>query len=164
MSRMGKKYLSVYVSLSPDQSEFKNFFKDLISKYEETAGRIQTLLHKPQFELFYQVPIYELTRVEREMRQSLNFNDEIKTPWPEVEFLFGEDEEYQDIVADVMKSVTTSLTSVTSYSNTFKEYCQMVESTIKLKIEKTIQKQTFTPDDFYVLLSKHTEQVFYIIK
>ena len=28
----------VYVTLSPNQSEFKNFFRDLIAKYEETAG------------------------------------------------------------------------------------------------------------------------------
>lgn len=27
-----------FVTLSPNQSEFKNFFRDLIAKYEETAG------------------------------------------------------------------------------------------------------------------------------
>lgn len=55
-----------------------------------------------------------------------NLDAEIKQPWPEVEFLFGKDEEYQDMVSDVMKIVNTSLTSVTSYSNTYEEYVQMV--------------------------------------
>jgi len=33
-----KERLRVYATISPNQSAFKNFFKDLIYKYEETAG------------------------------------------------------------------------------------------------------------------------------
>ena len=45
--------------------------------------------------------------------------EEAKRPWPEVEFLFGEDEHYQDIVSEIMKSVTLSITQVTSYIEVF---------------------------------------------
>ena len=37
-----------------------------------------------------------------------------KMPWPEVEFLFGEDEEYQCIIAEIMHNVTISIQNVTS--------------------------------------------------
>ena len=45
--------------------------------------------------------------------------DESKRPWPEVQFLFGEDENYQDVVSEIMKSVTLSITQVTSYIEVF---------------------------------------------
>jgi hypothetical protein len=45
--------------------------------------------------------------------------EEAKRPWPEVEFLFGEDENYQDIVSEIMKSVTLSITQITSYIEVF---------------------------------------------
>lgn len=35
-----RERLRVYATISPNQSAFKNFFKDLIYKYEETAGLI----------------------------------------------------------------------------------------------------------------------------
>ena len=40
---------------------------------------------------------------------------EAKRPWPEVEFLFGEDENYQEIVSEIMQNVTTSITKVSKY-------------------------------------------------
>jgi hypothetical protein len=36
----------------------------------------------------------------------------------------------------------------------------MVESTIKLNIDKKIKTQTFSPDDYHFLLAKYSEQVF----
>lgn len=102
----------------------------MIKKYEETAGKIQSLLHEPAFAIFYETPIYELTKTQREMRHNvlmtmsnapegepLDSEAELeKTPWPDVEFLFGEDESYQDIVASIMKCVTYSIDSVTAYA------------------------------------------------
>ncbi len=35
-----RERLRVFATISPNQSTFKNFFKDLIYKYEETAGLI----------------------------------------------------------------------------------------------------------------------------
>ena len=105
---------NVFVTLSPNQSDFKNFFKDLIATYEETAGKIQTLLHEPQFEIFYKTPQYELTRTQREINLNVAL-DEVKQPWPEVEFLFGEDENYQETVSEIMQNVTKSITKVTRY-------------------------------------------------
>ena len=76
------------------------------------------MLYEDQFKVFYEVPIYELTRVEKELRLSMDIDGIVpvdpKMPWPEVEFLFGEDEEYQDIIAEIMRNVTISISNVTN--------------------------------------------------
>ncbi len=33
-------------------------------------------------------------------------------PWPEIEFIFGEDLDYQILISDIMKIVTMSLSNV----------------------------------------------------
>ena len=73
--------------------------------------------------MFRDTPVYELTRIEKENRlaaltntEELKTAEETKIPWPEVEFLFGEDENYQDIVAEIMRNVSSSITSLTSYA------------------------------------------------
>lgn len=204
----------MYSTISPNQFEFKNFFRDLISKYEETAGKIQTLLHEPRFKLFYETPIYELTRVERlarfgltpanftnppsaninnkpnnnneELEEALDHFDEppsylplvntermgaaaFERPWPEVDFLFGEDESYQELVYDVMRVVTHSINSVSYFAESYNQYCRMVFSIIRLDIGRSIAasgpppgrfySSVFSPDDFHYLLSKHSDQV-----
>jgi hypothetical protein len=110
----------VFLTLEPNQSSFKNFFKDLIEKYEKTAGKIQTLLHEPKFNVFYEQPIYELTNLHKQVRLSMNIEDwENKykdlQPWPEVAYLFGEDENYQDLVLDIMSNITLSITNISNY-------------------------------------------------
>ena len=77
-------------------------------------GKIQTLLHEPKFRIFYETPDYELTRVGRELK--LTQESEELIPWPEVEFLFGEDTAYLDLVSEIMRLVTTSLSNTISYS------------------------------------------------
>jgi len=157
------------VSLSPKETEFKNYFRDLIDKYEQTVGQIQTLLYEPVFELFYETPIYELSRLQRQDRLQMNIADivplgdnskkEDRLPWPEVEYLFGEDENYTDIVAEIMRNVGLSISGVSQYALTYQRYCQMVASTIKLNIDKTLRNKALGPDDFRFLLTKHTEQI-----
>ncbi len=36
-------------------------------------------------------------------------------PWPEVAYLFGEDENYQDMVLDIMSNITSSITNISNY-------------------------------------------------
>ena len=66
------------------------------------------MLYEPAFELFYETPIYELNRLQKEDRLNMHIEHiapipEDRRPWPEVEYLFGEDENYTDIVADIMR-------------------------------------------------------------
>ena len=86
-------------------------------------GKIQTLLYEPRFELFYETPIYELTRTQKEDRLSMNIEHIVpvdeRRPWPEVEYLFGEDENYTDIVADIIRNVTLSIKNVTQFCDVF---------------------------------------------
>jgi hypothetical protein len=145
-------YLSFFTSKN-------KFFSPSILK----LGKIQTLLHEPQFELFCQEPVYELTTVERELRQSVKdaniLSEEQLLPWPEVDFLFGEDESYQTVVADIMRTVTKSLSELNEYGQTYTNFCEMIESIILLKIEKSIKKESFSPSDYHYLLQKHNEYV-----
>ena len=164
------------------------------------TGKIQTLLHEPRFKLFYETPVYELNRSERQARLGLTSQsqdqqqhnqdfdnedpsnmahlplvsptmtiDEQQRPWPEVEFLFGEDESYQELVYSVMSLVTHSINTVTYQAESYNHYCRMIYSILRLDIDRSIRASgeppncfyspVFTPDDFHYLLSKHTEQV-----
>lgn len=74
-------------------------------------------MHEPKFKVFYETPDYELTRVARQLKYSIENEDlDNRIPWPEVEFLFGEDTSYQDLVSDIMKIVTTTLSNGISFS------------------------------------------------
>jgi hypothetical protein len=80
-------------------------------------GKIQTLLHEPKFRLFYETPAYELTQVEREGKYLVEKpSDSNEVPWPETEFIFGEDLEYQTLISDIMRIVTMSLSNVEQVS------------------------------------------------
>ena len=37
------------------------------------------------------------------------------TPWPEIDFVFGEDEVYQDTIAELTRYVTVSLSNVDNF-------------------------------------------------
>jgi len=80
-------------------------------------------------------------------------------PYGKVEYLFGEDEDYTDIVAELMRDVGMSISGVSQFADTYRKYCQMVASTIKLNIEKTLASKALGPEDFRFLLTKHTEQI-----
>lgn len=45
------------------------------------------------------------------------------------------------------------------FEKSYKKYCSMVASTLKLNIEKSLNTKKYTPDEFQFLLAKHTEQV-----
>jgi hypothetical protein len=80
-------------------------------------------------------------------------------PWPDVDFLFGEDESYQIIVSDLMRTVTKSLSKLSHYGETYTPYCEMIESIIQLKIDGSIKRESFSPNDYHFLLQKHNEYV-----
>ena len=78
------------------------------------------MLHEPRFNIFFEQPIYELTNAEKQARLTMNMEDwetkyQSMQPWPEVEFLFGEDENYQDMVMRIMSHITSSITFITNY-------------------------------------------------
>jgi hypothetical protein len=82
-------------------------------------GKIQTLLHEPRFKIFYEIPVYELSRYEKQLRESITqegviINENVR-PWPEVQYLFGEDEDYQDVISQIMTHLTTSLNNISTY-------------------------------------------------
>lgn len=104
-------------------------------------------MYEPQFKIFYEIPIYELTRVEKEARETMEIDDIVKVderlPWPEVEFLFGEDEEYQDIIADIMRNVTLSISNITTCAAVLKNFqlflSQLVFILSNLGVQKILQ-------------------------
>jgi len=82
-------------------------------------------LHEPRFKLFYEIPVYELSRYEKELRESVTLegvviNDNVR-PWPEVQYLFGEDENYQDVITEIMTHLTLSLTNISNYIQVIKQ-------------------------------------------
>ncbi len=80
-----------------------------------------------------------------------------RIPWPDVDFIFGEDQNYQLIVSKIMKTVTKSLSYLTRYTENYKQYCEMIDSIIRLNLSRAFKLKTFIPNDYYLLLLKHTE-------
>ena len=84
-------------------------------------------MHEPRFKLFYEIPVYELSRYEKQLREGITLegvviNDHVR-PWPEVQYLFGEDEHYQDVISEIMTHLTTSLTNISSYIQVIELNC-----------------------------------------
>ncbi len=75
-------------------------------------------MHEPKFRIFYDTPDYELTTVGKEAKYAMYNSDEPieKIPWPEVDFLFGEDVHYLDTVSEIMRIVTTTLSNTITFS------------------------------------------------
>jgi hypothetical protein len=83
-----------------------------------TIAQIQSIFHEPQFKLFCQTPIYELTTNEKESRFELIEQYDCKDqflPWRQLEFLLGEDESYHEIVSKIMKEITKSLENLDDF-------------------------------------------------
>jgi hypothetical protein len=56
-------------------------------------------------------------------------------PWPEVAYLFGEDENYQDMVLDIMSNITLSITNISNYMKVILYLCFKFYQTIILNFE-----------------------------
>ena len=70
-------------------------------------------MYEPKFSIFVDTPDYELTETEKALKYAEE--KEKRVPWPEVEFLFGEDVDYQDVVSDIMRIVNTCLRNTLSF-------------------------------------------------
>lgn len=79
-------------------------------------------MYEPKFSMFVDTPDYELTETEKTLKYSGD-NQLKKIPWPEVEFLFGEDVDYQDVVSDIMRIVDTCLRNTLGFVKVILTIC-----------------------------------------
>lgn len=81
--------------------------------YFVLTGQVESMLREPKLQVFCSPPEYDLklsTDLERNPDEG-----EAPQPWPDTELVFGSDEEYQEIVSDVLALVNHILTDVENY-------------------------------------------------
>lgn len=112
--------------ITPNEYDFKNATRDLINGLEETIGKIvlsfrpkkfscrsfvqgklPSLCDHPELKLFCNFPNFDPSNpgARTPIRQSL-------VKWPDVEFLFGDDVEHQEIILETLSTVNRALSNV----------------------------------------------------
>ncbi|CAF4669138.1 unnamed protein product [Rotaria sp. Silwood1] len=144
----------VTYEISPSEYDFKNATRDIINGLESSVGQISSLCDHPTLRLFSSYPNYD------------SLNPQARTPihvsnirWPDVDFLFGDDVDHQEIIVDTLNTVNRALSNVQVFVKRYQKYCDMVLSCIQLNIDESLKRKDLTTDDLQFLMAKHTQQL-----
>ena len=101
-----------------------------IKMFTNISAQIVSMTREPRLAVFCRPPVYDL---------KLNFDEEEEEerketirPWPDLEFVFGEDPEYQALLAELGTYMTMELELVKQYatvSDTFFSHLRLVTLT-----------------------------------
>ncbi|XP_065071378.1 dynein axonemal heavy chain 6-like isoform X2 [Rhopilema esculentum] len=80
-------------------------------------------------------------------------------PWPSVELLFGSDDEYQRYIADIVQHISVEIRNVEEYADMFVDFCNMVDTASKVNVERALQRQVWSADQFNAVLGQFTDQI-----
>lgn len=120
----------VIYEISPNEYDFKNTMRDIINGLEASVGKyfvryfvcisenksilclgqVCSLCDHPTLRLFSSYPNYD--PINPQSRTPI-FTSEIR--WPDVDFLFGDDVEHQEIVVETLNTVNRALNNVQSF-------------------------------------------------
>ena len=123
----------VTYEISPNEFDFKNATRDLINQLETTVGQIPSLCDHPTLRIFATYPGYD--PVNPNARTPVHISE---IHWPDVDFLFGDDIDHQEIIVDALNTVNRALTNVQTFvkvDNSFEQrtkfYLYLFYSAIK---------------------------------
>ncbi|XP_019625905.1 PREDICTED: LOW QUALITY PROTEIN: dynein heavy chain 6, axonemal-like [Branchiostoma belcheri] len=147
----------VNITLSPSQEEFRDSLRGVISTFENTVGQVKALLRDPRLSVFYSPPTYDLKlSVDEEKEEE---ERELQRPWPDIELLFGEDPDYQDMITTNMDHLENALGEVLSYAEDYTKFTVMVDKARRVDVDASMTQREWTTEEFHHVLSQHTEQV-----
>ncbi|KAK3092231.1 hypothetical protein FSP39_000084 [Pinctada imbricata] len=155
--RKGPHKLKAFVTLSPTEHEFKDGIKNIISGFENTIAQIVSMLREPRLKVFYSPPTQDLKLnfdIEEELEKL-----EYQRPWPDLEFIFDNDPEYQRMLGEIGSYMTMELELVKQYSANFDQYCGMVDKCQQLNVEESMAKHPWSTDEFSHVLPTHTDMI-----
>ncbi|XP_069117336.1 dynein axonemal heavy chain 6-like isoform X3 [Argopecten irradians] len=146
-----------FVSLWPNENEFKYGIRDVISGFENTVGAVVSMLREPKLAVFYSPPKHDLR---------LNFDDEeeqerkeMMRPWPDLEFVFGDDPEYQGLLSELDSYMTMEMELVKQYSTNFDHFCVMVDKARILNVKESMARREWSTEEFQHVLSTYTDMI-----
>ncbi|XP_053383042.1 dynein axonemal heavy chain 14-like [Mercenaria mercenaria] len=151
-----KKILGkTFVSLSPNEHEVKMGIKQIISMFEGTIAKFVSMTREPRLSVFCRPPVFDL---------KLNFDEEeeeerleLIRPWPDLEYIFGDDPEYQSLLGELNTYVSMEMELVKQYSANFENFCVMVDKCLRLNIDESMQRRQWSTDEFSTVLALHTD-------
>lgn len=147
-----------HVTLSPNEDEIKDGLFSVLSGFEHTVGQVVSLLKNPKLKPFYMPPKYDLTSQYEEEKKREEEEGVVEPSWPNTDLVFGLDPDYQHTITGIIECVESNLNNIISYSVQFDAYTDMVEQARHVKVGESMEKREWTTDDFYNVLSIHTDQ------
>ena len=73
------------------------------------------MLREPRLETFYSPPKFDL-KLNYDLEKKPEEDEEDEKPWPDINQLFGDDPDYQNVINDIMEYITSSLEDVVDYT------------------------------------------------
>ncbi|KAK3576323.1 hypothetical protein CHS0354_039732 [Potamilus streckersoni] len=145
------------VKLSPNEEDFKMGIKEIVAGFENTIAKWGSMVREPRLAVFCSPPIHDLKLNfdEEEMAEKL----ESLGPWPDLDFIFGDDPEYQSLLAELNAYMTMEMELVKQYSKNFDQFCIMVDRCCLLNVEASMARRPWTTDDFSHVLATHSEMI-----
>ncbi|XP_071833092.1 dynein axonemal heavy chain 6-like isoform X4 [Apostichopus japonicus] len=144
----------VSVTLSPSKSQFLSKIRGIIAGFEHTVGQFSALQRDHYLSVFWSPPRYDL-----KLSSAREEEEGQVIPWPDIELLFGKDEEYMSMVQNVLKLVAENMESVEQYTQNFEEYCEMVDQARRVDVEHSMNQREWSTEEFHQVLLAHTDMV-----
>ncbi|WAR20146.1 DYH6-like protein, partial [Mya arenaria] len=146
------------VNLSPNEYEVKMGIKHVISMFEATIAKFVSMTREPRLAVFCSPPMFDL---------KLNFDEEeeeerkeLVPPWPDLDFMFSDDREYQGLLEEINTYIKMEMDLVKQHATNFDNFCVMVEKCLRLNIEESMSRRQWSTDEFSTVLAAHTEMVY----
>ncbi|KAL4237693.1 Dynein heavy chain 14 [Mactra antiquata] len=146
-----------FVSLSPNEFEVKSGIRQIISMFEGTIAQFISMTREPRLAVFCKPPMFDL---------KLNYDEEeeeerleLIRPWPDLEFMFCDDQEYQMLLGELNTYVSMEMELVKQYATNFENFCVMVDKCLRLSIEESMSRRQWATDEFSAVLAAHTDMI-----
>ncbi|OWF46435.1 Dynein heavy chain 6, axonemal [Mizuhopecten yessoensis] len=146
-----------FVSMAPNENEFKYGIRDVISGFENTVGQVVSMLREPKLAVFYSPPKNDL-RLNFDEEEELE-RKEMMRPWPDLEFVFGDDPEYQNLLSELESYMTMEMALVKQYSTNFDHFCVMVDKARILNVNESMARREWSTEEFQHVLATYTEMI-----
>ncbi|XP_052105827.1 dynein axonemal heavy chain 6-like isoform X2 [Mytilus californianus] len=145
------------VDISPNQEQFKQGIDEIVAGFRNTIVQVVSMLREPRLKVFYSAPIQDLKLnfdVEEEEERR-----EYERPWPDLQFIFSDDYEYNNLLEELHKYIEMEMNLVKQYAKEFDQYCLMVDDSRKLNVEESMAYKPWSTDQFSGVLAKHTSEI-----
>lgn len=151
------QYLKSHVSLSPNENEINDGIKNVIAMFENTIAQFVAMTREPRLSVFCCPPVFDLKlKFDEEEEEERR---ELVQSWPDIDFVFGNDPEYQSLLVEIGTYISMSMEMVTFYAAKFLHFCLMVDKCLRLDIEQSMVRRQWSTMQFSTVLATYSDMI-----